>query len=57
MRTILFYSILLTGCTFNFQIDTDYASQAGGAGTIQEEVKTEAVTTPTVDVKAEVSEL
>ncbi|CAM0011006.1 hypothetical protein VPHK436_0058 [Vibrio phage K436] len=57
MRTILLYSILLTGCTFNFQIDTDYASQAGGAGTIQEEVKTEAVTTPTVDVEAEATGL
>lgn len=47
---------LTTSCTINFVIETDYASQNGGGGAINEEVTTEAVTTPTVspDISAEV---
>lgn len=42
---------LVTSCTINLQIDTDYASQNGGGGTVNEEVTTEstASNTPTVD--------
>lgn len=45
--------ILATGCTINLQIDTDYASQNGGGGSIEEEVTTEAVSsiTPTTDLE------
>ncbi len=48
---------LATGCTINFQIDTDYASQNEGSGSIEEEVNTEATTTPTVDIKADANGL
>lgn len=46
----------VTSCTINLQIDTDYASQNGGGGTINEEVTTEstASNTPTVDVETDV---
>lgn len=41
---------VFSACTINIQIDTDYASQAGGGGSIEEEVTTEstASNTPTV---------
>lgn len=47
---------LVTSCTINLQIDTDYASQNRSDGEIQEKVTTEstASNTPTVDVTADV---
>lgn len=38
MRYLL-AALLLSGCTFNFTISTDYASQNKGSGTIQEETE------------------
>ncbi|CAL9960083.1 hypothetical protein VPHD85_0050 [Vibrio phage D85] len=49
--------LAISGCTINFQIDTDYASQNDGSGSIEEEVNTEATTTPTVDIKADANGL
>ncbi|WCD55693.1 hypothetical protein VAITEPHAGE_54 [Vibrio phage Vaitephage] len=51
MRTLLLTMLFATGCTFNFQINTDYASQAGGAGTITEAADSESTATnsPTVE--------
>ena len=45
----------MSGCTINLQIDTDYASQNGGGGSIEEEVTTEAVSsiTPTTDLEVD----
>lgn len=42
---------IFAGCTIHLQIDTDYASQGGGGGSINEEVTTEATAnnTPTVE--------
>lgn len=48
---------LVTSCTINFNIDTDYASQNGGGGVIEEEVSTTATTTPTSNVQTEVTPL
>lgn len=49
---------LVTSCTINLQIDTDYASQNNSDGEIQEKVTTEstASNTPTVDTSLEVPE-
>ncbi|USL90040.1 hypothetical protein [Vibrio phage vB_VpaS_CHI] len=51
--------LLLTGCTINLQIDTDYASQNGGGGSIEEEVTTEssASNAPTVDANVDTAGL
>ncbi|AUR95322.1 TMhelix containing protein [Vibrio phage 1.205.O._10N.222.51.A7] len=49
--------LAISGCTINLQIDTDYASQNDGSGSIEEEVNTEATTTPTVDIKADANGL
>lgn len=46
---------LVTSCTINLQIDTDYASQAGGGGSINEEVTTDATATTTPTVEADVT--
>jgi len=48
--------LLISGCTINLQIDTDYASQNNSDGEIQEKVTTEstASNTPTVEVTADV---
>lgn len=46
--------LVISGCTINLQIDTDYASQNESDGEIQEQVTTEASTTPTVDVTADI---
>lgn len=48
---ILIFLVLASGCTFNFQINTDYASQAGGTGTITEAADSEstAANSPTVE--------
>lgn len=48
---------LLSGCTLNLTIETDYASQNGGGGDINEEVTAETTTTPTVDIKADANGL
>lgn len=55
----LFIAMLMTGCTINLQIDTDYASQNGGGGTVNEEVTTEstASNTPTVDANVDTTGL
>lgn len=45
--------VLTSGCTFNFIIETDYASQNGGGGAINEEVTTAATTTPTVSTEVQ----
>lgn len=42
---------LITSCTINFVIETDYASQNGGGGDINEEVTTDATTTPTANTE------
>lgn len=42
-------------CTIHLQIDTDYASQGGGGGSINEEVTTDATATntPTIDANVD----
>lgn len=49
---------LVTSCTIQLNIDTDYASQNDSDGEIQEKVSTESksTTTPTVDTSLEVPE-
>lgn len=44
---------LISGCTIQLNIDTDYASQNDSDGEIQEKVTTESTAIPTVDIKAE----
>lgn len=52
---LFLFSIWLAGCTINIQIDTDYASQAGGSGKIEEKVNSEstASNTPTVSTNVD----
>ncbi|AUG85130.1 hypothetical protein FDJ19_gp168 [Vibrio phage Ceto] len=49
-------SLIISGCTFNFTIDTDYASQRDHGGPIEEEVTThnKTETDPNVDANIEV---
>ena len=55
MKHLIISILLMSGCTINLQIDTDYASQNGGGGSIEEEVTTEAVSsiTPTTDLEVD----
>ncbi len=50
----ILHLILAVGCTINLQIDTDYASQNEGSGSISETVQAEEAATPTVDVTADI---
>lgn len=50
VRAILI-SMLLTGCTFNFTINTDYASQNEGSGSILEEFTSENETEQTTEIE------
>ena len=54
MRYLLI-SFLLSGCTINLQIETEYASQ-NGDGEISEQSQAEstATNTPTVDIQADI---
>ncbi|AHI61218.1 hypothetical protein vBVpaS1601_60 [Vibrio phage vB_VpaS_1601] len=54
VTNLLISLLVLTGCTINLQIDTDYASQNASDGAISETVQAEATTTPTVDVTADI---
>ncbi|AFB83937.1 hypothetical protein VPT02_063 [Vibrio phage VPT02] len=47
---------MISGCTFNFTIDTDYAAQRDHGGPIEEEVTTnnKTETDPNVDANVEV---
>lgn len=45
----------LYGCTINFVIETDFAAQSRSEGTITEEVTTEATTTSTPEIEANVT--
>lgn len=49
---------LVSSCTIQLNIDTDYASQNESDGEIQEKVttKSDATTTPTVDTSIELPE-
>lgn len=49
-------AFLVTSCTINLQIDTDFAAQKESGGVINEEVTTSATseTDPAVDVSANV---
>lgn len=48
----LLLTLLLTGCTFNFTINTDYASQNEGDGVINEEVEGVYETEQSTDISA-----
>lgn len=49
-------TLVISGCTFTLNIDTDYAAQRDGDGRIEEEVttSTSAKTDPTLDTSIEV---
>lgn len=45
---------LVSSCTINLQIDTDYAAQRDGSGNIEEEVTTETTSETSPDVEASI---
>lgn len=51
-----FLALLISGCTFNITIDTDYAAQRDNGGPIEEEVTTnnKTETDPKVDANLDV---
>lgn len=49
-----FLTLAISGCTFNFTIDTDYAAQRDHGGPIEEEVTTHNRTDPDVDTSIKV---
>lgn len=54
--SLTFLVLIINGCTFTLNIDTDYASQRDGSGSIEEQVSTAttASTDPKVDASVEV---
>lgn len=51
---ILSLAFLVSSCTINLQIDTDYAAQRDGGGNIEEEVTTETTSETSPDVEASI---
>lgn len=57
MKELLVISTLfiIAGCTVNLQVVNEFAGQKGN-GTIKEQARTDEITTPTVDVEAEIKQ-
>ncbi|AGG58107.1 hypothetical protein VPAG_00071 [Vibrio phage douglas 12A4] len=55
MKYLIISFLLISGCTINLQIDTDYAAQRNMDGTILETIDTETTSsiTPTTDLEVD----
>lgn len=47
--------LMINGCTVNLQLVNEFAGQKGN-GTIKEDAKTDEVTTPTVELSADIKQ-